>query len=75
VPLLMSAFTPKATIGPQSLHVRSGPIAVPNGSASRHALIAFTQILRRERMQNKVRWYQEAVEGFALLLSICEAVH
>ena len=24
MPLLMSAFTPKANIGPQSLHVRSG---------------------------------------------------
>ena len=27
MPLLMSAFTPKANIGPQSLHVRFVPIA------------------------------------------------
>ena len=27
MPLLMSAFTPKANIGPQSLHVRSGSLA------------------------------------------------
>ena len=27
MPLLMSAFTPKANIGPQSLHVRFGSLA------------------------------------------------
>ena len=34
MPLLMSAFTPKATIGLQSLHVRSGSFATDPFSAS-----------------------------------------
>jgi hypothetical protein len=45
VPLLMCAFTPKANIGPQSLHVRSGSLA-DMCNAKRH--VRFTPNSDRE---------------------------
>ena len=45
MPLLMSAFTPKANIGPQSLHVRSGSkAAVQNVMSALHMCSALAYV-------------------------------
>ena len=50
MPLLMSAFTPKANIGPQSLHVRSGSKA---DMCSAQADVRYIPVLGRARVMSQ----------------------
>ena len=51
MPLLMSAFTPKANIGPQSLHVRFGSKADMCGAKGMSALLPKADIPQRDVSQ------------------------